>query len=362
MERETALAWMAIQRLPGARTAPLRRVLQQTPDPNDLLAAPDSALRGSGLTPEWLAARHRHLGDAQWRDQRERELDQLLAQGVTLLAARNPDWPALLSEIPDPPYLLYVRGNPALLNRPQIAIVGSRKASRQGIDNARAFAAALATAGMAVTSGLALGIDAAAHAGALAADGDTVAVIGTGIDITYPRNNRQLTDKIAEHGAIVTELPPGTQPTPEQFPQRNRIISGLSIGVLVVEAALRSGSLITARLALEQNREVFAIPGSIHSVTSRGCNALLQNGAKLVTSVADIVEEFGGWAVPASAEPAVVGGIADTVLNALGFEPESLDGLQSALGLPVAELLPLLTELQLQGRVESVGGCWQRCR
>ncbi len=365
MERETALAWMAIQRLPAARTVAVRDILQTTPDPVALLQAPSSTLRHSQLPAAWFEARRSALGDANWRGERERELDSLLEQGVSLLDRHHPDWPGLLEECPDPPYLLYVRGDTALLGHPQIAVVGSRKASRQGIENAGRFARDLAVAGMAVTSGLALGIDAAAHTGALDAPGRTLAVIGTGIDIQYPRRNAALTGRIVEAGAVVTELPPGTPPTPDQFPQRNRIISGLSLGVLVIEAALRSGSLITARLALEQNREVFAIPGSIHSATSRGCNALLKAGAKLVTDVADILEEFAGWvapAVPPVEAPAMPNDECAHLFAALGFEPVSLDVLQNSLGMTTAQLLPLLTELQLQGKIEQCGGQWQRCR
>lgn len=366
MERETALAWMAIQRLPAARTVAVRIILQFNPDPVALLQAPASTLDGVGLPPEWLEARRRALADPVWRGERERELDALLQDGVTLLDRNHPQWPGLLEDCPDPPYLLYVRGDAGLLNHPQIAIVGSRKASRQGIDNARRFAGELASAGMAVTSGLALGIDAAAHSGALDAPGRTVAVVGTGIDIRYPYRNTALTERIAAEGAVVTELPPGTPPTPDQFPQRNRIISGLSIGVLVVEAALRSGSLITARLALEANREVFAIPGSIHAATSRGCNALIKGGAKLVSDVDDILEEFTGWVRQSPAPEVPVPAIAPDdpavrLFAALGFEPVSLDVLQSCLGMSAAQLLPMLTELQLQGKIEQCGGQWQRC-
>lgn len=364
MERETALAWMAIQRLPAARTAALRRLLRHNPDPCALLETPASALDGAGLPAEWFSERHRLGSDPQWRGDSERLLERLHAAGVSLLDARDPRWPPLLQEVDDAPYLLYVRGDPALLSTPQLAIVGSRKATRQGLETAAEFAAELARAGMTVTSGLALGIDAAAHRGALDVAGNTVAVIGTGIDIRYPRANRALADAIAAAGAVVTELPPGTPPTPDQFPQRNRIISALSLGVLVVEAALRSGSLITARLALEQNREVFAVPGSIRAGASRGCNALLQNGAKLVTCVGDILEEYSGWTA-AAAEPGAplpAAGPRAEVMAAIGFQPDTLDSLQQATGLSPAQLLPLLTELQLRGEVEQIGGCWQRVR
>ncbi len=223
---------------------------------------------------------------------------------MTLLAITDPDYPALLLEIADPPPLLSIWGDRACLSAPQLAVVGSRRPTRQGIADATAFAGTLASAGFAVTSGLARGIDAAAHQAALAAGGKTVAVMGTGLDCIYPAVNRALAEAIRHNGALVTEFPLGTPARALHFPSRNRIISGLSLVVLVVEAALKSGSLLTARLALEQNREVFAIPGSIHHPVSRGCNTLIRNGATRVQDARDILDELLGWSGARGAEPA----------------------------------------------------------
>ncbi|MCI0655067.1 MAG: DNA-processing protein DprA, partial [Methylococcaceae bacterium] len=229
-------------------------------------------------SPDWAAIDN----DFEW-------LNQPGHQAITLHDSR---YPARLKEIAVPPPLLFVSGDPALLSTPQLSIVGSRNPSPSGVGTARNFAAALSGAGLCITSGLALGIDASAHEGSLNAGGKTVAVLGTGPDRVYPARHKQLAWKIAEKGCLVSEFPPGTRPKACNFPRRNRIISGLSLGVLVVEAAIQSGSLITARLALEQGREVFAIPGSIHNPLARGCNALIKSGAKLVETAQDILEEL----------------------------------------------------------------------
>ncbi|CAG0910748.1 unnamed protein product, partial [Cyprideis torosa] len=209
-----------------------------------------------------------------------------------ILPITSEQYPSLLRAIDDPPPLIYVVGDPNLLSYPQLAVVGSRNATRAGIANAEAFSLHLASAGLGITSGLALGIDTAAHRGALKADGITLAVAGTGLDGVYPARNRSLAEEIARTGALISEFPIGTRPSPENFPRRNRIISGLSLGTLVIEAAAKSGSLITARLASEQGREVFAIPGSIHNPLARGCHQLIRQGAKLVETGDDILEEL----------------------------------------------------------------------
>ncbi len=221
------------------------------------------------------------------------ELAWLTQDDTYLITISDANYPGLLREIPDPPPLLYVRGDHIVLGRPQIAIAGSRNPTAAGCENAHAFATALSNAGLVVTSGLALGIDACAHRAALAVHGPTIAVAGTGLDRVYPSQHRGLAHKIARRGALVSELPLGSAPRRENFPRRNRIISGMSLGVLVVEAALQSGSLITARLGAEQGREIFAIPGSIHSPVARGCHALIRQGAKLVESATDVLEELG---------------------------------------------------------------------
>jgi DNA processing protein len=272
----------------------------------------------------------------------------------------DPAYPDALLNSADPPLLLYVQGQVELLATRALAIVGSRHPTAQGEDNAREFAGALARAGFTIVSGMALGIDGAAHEGALDAGGATVAVVGTGLDRVYPASHRALAHRIAEQGAIVSEFPLGTPPLAQNFPQRNRIIAGLAAGTLVVEAALRSGSLITARLATEAGREVFAIPGSIHSPQARGCHALIRQGAKLVETAADVLEELRGVAPPVAAPPA--GPVpADPVLQALGHDPATLDALIARTGWPAAELAARLLELELDGAVARLpGGLFQR--
>ena len=292
---------------------------------------------------------------------------------VTLGDAAYP--PALLAT-EDPPLLLYLLGAPRFVHGagpfapPRcLAMVGSRNPTAQGAEHARQFARVLRAAGLTIVSGLALGVDAAAHEGALldAPDPDTpatIAVVGTGLDRVYPRANKDLAHRIARHGLLVSEYPLGTPPLPANFPKRNRIISGLSQGTLVVEAALQSGSLITARMAAEQGREVFAIPGSIHAPQSRGCHALLRQGAKLVESAEDVLEELR---LPAAA-PAPAGDAPDAttpaqqeVLQALGFDPLGLDALVARTGLDAATLQVRLLELELDGRVARLpGGLFQR--
>lgn len=279
----------------------------------------------------------------------------------------DPRYPPSLLQTPDPPLLLFVQGDPAFLSAPAVAVVGSRNPSAQGLDNAREFAAAFGRAGLLVVSGLALGIDGAAHEGALSAGAPTLAVVGTGLDRVYPAQHHDLAHRIAARGALVSEFVPGTPPLATNFPQRNRIIAGLALGTLVVEAALRSGSLITARLAAEYGREVFAVPGSIRAAQARGCHALIRDGAKLVELPADVLEELRprGTAGPASptasapAPPATP--IADVVLEALGHDPASVDSLLARTGLGTPELLARLLELELEGRVARLpGGLYQR--
>jgi DNA processing protein len=279
----------------------------------------------------------------------------------------DPDYPPLLRQIPDPPLALYVIGDRAAPGRPQLAIVGSRNPTPAGRENARAFARHLAGAGLAITSGLALGIDGAAHRGALeAGGGTTLAVVATGLDRVYPARHRELAHEIARAGALVSEFPLGVPPLPENFPIRNRVISGMALGVLVVEAAPGSGSLITARLATDQGREVFAIPGSIHSPLSRGCHALIRQGAKLVETANDILEELGVLA-QAAADSAVAPLPADLpapmaqLLGHLGHDPANVDQLVERSGLTTEAVSSMLLQLELQGLVEAgAGGTFQR--
>lgn len=282
-----------------------------------------------------------------------------------LVSIDDPRYPARLREIGDPPRALHCQGDVALLRQPQVAIVGARAATPQGLETAAAFAGELARRGLVITSGLALGIDGAAHRGALAAGGPTVAVCGTGLDRTYPSQHRELGREIAARGLLVSELPLGAPPLPHHFPRRNRIISGLSLGVLVVEAAPQSGSLGTARCATEQGREVFAIPGSIHSPASRGVHALIRQGAKLTESVDDILEEIAAPGALPYARPAAAAIELDPlqrrVLEALGFDATPFDHLVERLELPVERLSEALMALELQGVIAAApGGAYQR--
>lgn len=309
-----------------------------------ILEEPPALAAQLQLTLEWLqAGEDRHvatLGDAAY--------------------------PATLLDIEDPPLMLYMlgtlAGRPAVA--PLIAIVGSRNPTPQGEANARQFAKAFGGAGLCVVSGLALGIDGAAHDGALLGGGETIAVVGTGLDRVYPKKHLALAHRIAQHGMIVSEFPLGTPPLAANFPRRNRIISGLSRGTLVVEAALQSGSLITARLAAEQGKEVFAIPGSIHSPQSRGCHALIKQGAKLVEVAQDVLEELNLSTAPRATghdETAAGPDAGDPLIAALGFDPVSLDALQARTGLDTARLQASLLELELCGQVVRLpGGLFQR--
>ncbi len=281
-----------------------------------------------------------------------------------IIAWDDPDYPRALLELGFAPPALFFVGRRELLNRPALAIVGSRNSTAQGAENARAFAQALAHAGLTIVSGLAIGVDAAAHAGALTAAGSTLAVVGTGLDRVYPASNRELAHRIAERGGLISEFPPGTPPRDKNFPRRNRLISGLSRGVLVVEAALSSGSLITARYAGDQGREVFAIPGSIHSPLSKGCHKLIREGAKLVQTAQDILEELGMTAPAAAAmtqneTPATAYG--RSVLEALGGDAADVDTLVARTALPSDVVVAALTNLELTGQVAAIpGGLWQR--
>ena len=276
--------------------------------------------------------------------------------GQHLLMWDRPGYPALLGEIDDPPPLLFVAGDPALLERPQLAIVGSRRASPPALDTAGAFSRCLSQAGFVITSGLAVGIDGAAHRGALTVGGQTIAVLGTGLQKLYPQRHGELARAIIDSGsALVSEYPLDAGPLAGNFPRRNRIISGLSLGVLVVEASLASGSLITARLAAEQGREVYAIPGSIHHPGAKGCHQLIRDGALLVESVEQILDSLRGWQ---NLPPAPVDNPRHPLLALLHAAPHTSEGLAHSSGKPLAEVLASLTELELEGRVSNAGGRW----
>lgn len=365
LEADAALVWLQLQQLCGGNSR-LRRLLQHFGSVGQIQAAPRGDLLpffDGDQTP--IDALRAGPQAASF----ERELAWLAEPDSHLVPLDDPRYPALLREIPDPPPLLYVRGNIEAISTPQLAVVGSRNPTRGGCDNARAFAAHLAQAGLTITSGLAVGIDACAHEATLDAGATTIAVAATGLDRVYPATHRELAHRIAGRGALVSEFALGTPPKREHFPQRNRLISGLSLGVLVVEAALRSGSLITARFAAEQGREVFAIPGSIHSPLARGCHALIRQGAKLVETAADVIEELGALVgfqaaahTPFSSPAAQVpDGDQAKLLELIGYDPVDTDTLVERSGLTAAAVSSMLLTMELHGLVEArPGGKVQR--
>ena len=342
--------------LPELGPRRFRKLLSAFDSASAALSAPASAWRSLGLPAACAEPRR----SAEVRQRAAAALAWLDADNQHLLMWDDPVYPGLLAELNDAPPLLFVAGDPALLELPQLAMVGSRRASRPGLDTAHSFARSLAGGGFVITSGLALGIDGAAHRGALDAGGKTVAVLGTGLQCLYPARHKTLAADIVEGGgALVSELPLDCPPQSSNFPRRNRIISGLSLGVLVVEASPSSGSLITARLAAEQGREVYAIPGSIHHPGARGCHQLIRDGATLVQSVEHILEALRGWQL---AEPgqATVPAPADShpLLDLLHAAPHSSEALAAASGWPLAQVLAALTELELEGLVANEGGRW----
>jgi DNA processing protein len=366
-------AWLILIRAPGLQAGTLRDLLDVFGDAPSIVRASRGALHAAGASSafvDWLASRH----DEELRT----DLRWLERDGHHLVRCTDEWYPALLHRLIDAPAGLLVRGDPGVLTLPQLAIVGSRSPTSYGREIAADFAARLVRSGLAVTSGFAVGIDAASHRGALAASGVTIAVCGTGLDVDYPSTHAELAAEIAERGALVSELPLGTPSLKHNFPRRNRIISGLSVGTLVVEAAVHSGSLITARLAAEQGREVFAIPGSIRSERTRGCHRLIREGAKLVENVDDILCELapliGTLATAAGreiarAEAPEASGFSGTVLDkgyeilldALGFEPASVDVLVARTGLRADEVASMLLMLELERRVDThPGGLYVR--
>ncbi|MCC5792317.1 MAG: DNA-processing protein DprA [Legionellaceae bacterium] len=295
----------------------------------------------------------------------ERERQWAEQDNAHLLTIDDVHYPALLREIPSPPIVLYAYGDPSALQQPTLAVVGSRKPSVQGAENAFRFARDLAAAGVTIVSGLALGIDAQAHLGCLNAKGRTIAVLGTGMNHIYPRRHQGLAREISQKGLLLSEFPLQTRPFAGHFPRRNRIISGLSLATLVVEAATKSGSLITARLALEQNRDVLAIPGSIHNPMARGCHVLLQQGAKLVSKVEDILEELPIHSTknisPGNNPQAELASDAQKLVQCMGFDPSSVDDISRRCGLDINQTMAKLTELELEGIIQAVAGGYIRC-
>ena len=288
-------------------------------------------------------------------------MDWLRLPGNHLVTLADRDYPRALLQIPDPPPLLYAKGHVHWLNQPAVAIVGSRNATPQGAKNAEDFAQALAERGFCIVSGMALGIDGAAHRGALKANGATIAVVGTGLDIVYPARHRELAHAIAGRGVIISEFALGTPSRAQNFPRRNRIISGLGLGCLIVEANVQSGSLITARLAAEQGREVFAIPGSIHSPLSKGCHLLIKQGAKLVDNMQDIVDELGVFSAPVADTAPERVAETNLLFDCMGFDPINMDTLCALTNLTSDNLSAMLLMLELESKVASLpGGRYQR--
>lgn len=377
---------IALQRLPGVGPRLYQLIERQFQNPQGFFQASAHELDLAQipavirqLLSEWRCNPEQH-----WLSRQTRSDMTWLREhpDVHVLLRDHPDYPPLLKEISNPPPLLYVRGQSSVLTTPQLAMVGARKASSAGCRQAALFAEALVEHGVTITSGLALGIDAACHQAALAAQGRTVAFVATGIDVCYPKRHQHLAGDICLSGAIVTEFPLGTAPKRDHFPRRNRLISGASMGVLVVEAAHKSGSLITAKYALEQSREVFAVPGSIQNPLSRGCNALLKQGAKLVETAEDILEElegFGCWysrellsqktstsATSASNKdlfenPEFLSIDEKTLLDSMSYDPVSIDELVMVSGLASPVVSSALVNLEIHGLIECLGSHYQRC-
>ena len=352
-------SWLQLTLTPGLGASTIRKLLRQFGLPQSVIARKHELAAYAG--PEALEALHSDAVHAQV----DRALRWAGERGHFIVTLADELYPRALLEIADPPSLIYARGRIELLQRNCLAIVGSRNATAQGESNAAAFAKALSNAGLTVVSGLAVGIDAAAHRGGLEGAGSTIAVLGTGIDVLYPKRNLALADRIAAQGLLLSEFPLGTGPAAGNFPRRNRLISGLALGCLVVEAAADSGSLITARLAAEQGREVFAIPGSIHSPLAKGCHALIKHGAKLVESARDILEELQlpAPATAAALPAAATDPVARRLLDALGDDSCDRDTLAARSRLQPPELAALLTQLEIEGHVAQLpGGLIQRVR
>ena len=346
--------WLRLSLIPGIGDRAITQLLTAFGSPEAVLACSRGAL-SPYLSPKQIDALLAGP-DATLLAQTEAWLTQ---DGHSLMTLADADYPVYLSEIADAPPLLYCMGRRELLNRACLGIVGSRNATPQGVLDAEAFAAALSHAGLTIVSGMALGIDAAAHRGGLTGLGSSIAVVGTGLDRIYPARNQTLAHQLAENGLIVSEFPLGTPPLPGHFPKRNRIISGLARGVLVVEAAPDSGSLITARVAAEQGREVFAMPGSIHSPLSRGCHALIKQGAKLVESAQDVLEEMA-WAITT---PPILqdSPVPDLIWDAMDAAPMTADSIAERCGLTLDALSAKLLMLELEGRVATMpGGRYQK--
>ena len=377
-------ATLALFHLPGVGPNKHHKLVEWFGSASAVISGDRKLIQAAGVKPESIRLLDAYAQsglNSQLGCLIERDLEWLSHSGNTILLLDDDNYPSLLKHVDSPPPVLFVRGHCELLSEPQLAIVGSRNPSIDGKDNAYRFAKSMVNMGLAVTSGMALGVDGSAHQGAIDGGGYTIAVVGTGADIIYPARHRGLADKILEKGVIVSELPLGTQPQPANFPRRNRIISALSMGVLVVEASPKSGSLITAHCALDQGREVYAIPGSIHNPMARGCHQLLRQGAKLVESAEDIFEELSSLLAfhqfvrnePMSAE-SVPQDLFDheavqelteqetLLLKLIGYDMVSVDGVVERSELSVEDVSFQLMSLELKGLIQSVPGGFQRCR
>jgi len=351
-------SWLQLTLTPGLGAGTLRSMLRQFGLPQAIVEQKRSEL--SAYVPGAVLAA---LESQQVRDAVARALEWAAAPGHAIVTLADETYPRALLQTADPPALLYAVGRTELLRCPALAIVGSRNATAQGERNAESFAKALSDAGLTIVSGLALGIDAAAHRGGLAGPGATIAVLGTGIDVLYPRRNAELAAQIASRGLLLSEFALGTAPVAHNFPRRNRLLSGLAQGCLVVEAALASGSLITARAAADQGREVFAIPGSIHSPLSKGCHALIKSGAKLAESADDVLAELGGFRPSGFASTTAPRADAPDsgLLLHMGHDPVDVDSLCSRAGMSAEQVSSELLRLELDGRITSLpGGLYQR--
>ncbi len=347
--------WLALLRTPSIGPAKFARILKISPNLCDFFN--NGRYKRLDLPLSELSLNY--LANPDWHII-EQELRWAETANQHIITWGDQRYPALLKEIPSPPPILYVHGQIECLHDRQLAIVGSRNPTHSGKENAYHFAQALAQAGFCISSGLALGIDAASHQGALSRQGKTIAVLGTGINSIYPRRHQPLAQQIIANGALISELPFNTQPKPENFPRRNRIISGLSIGTLIVEAAIRSGSLITARYALEQGREVFAIPNSIHNPLAKGCHALIRQGAKCVETVEHILEELNTMFIPTSHKPANTKKSLDIkqqkLVKCIGYEVTTIDTIIERSGFSAKEATALLPLIELAGCIRSIPG------
>ena len=355
------LPWLTLVHAQGLSFRNCIRLLEIFSHPENIILAEHQLLKSAGLDEWTIKALHKPE-----KSQLEAALSWLEIDNNHLITLWHPDYPELLKHISDPPVALFARGDLACLKRKNIAVIGSRKPTPGGNKIAYEFASSLSANGITVTSGLAYGIDTSAHSGALTGSGGSIAVLGSGLDCIYPKRNINLAQEIADRGLLLSEFPLQASPLPRNFPRRNRIISGMSLGVLVVEASLKSGSLITANLAAEQGREVFVIPGSILNPVAAGCNKLISNGAKLTTNIQDIVEEIPGLGSEiiqyydtkriSQVDNEILDEQVKLLLDNIGYEPVSFENIVAGSGLSIEKIRVMLPELELEGMIQSVAG------